>query len=339
MEHARIRISFKIKHTEANTVYDIIFHQSIILVTVKCQKQDARFGLVFAVLQNGPRVAEMVFGMDRKYLHEHYKRFRVQFGSAEIRKSRTVLVSRDPYSRLFSAFIDKMFLPFNNPAAIGLVKRQRNIAQMFSCANDLTFQEFLQDVIEIARGGQSLNRHWAPIFSLCNPCEVDAFVLVKQESFSSDVEYALKEIGIADGAFKVLYGALHDHRVDSTIPGIVASVMRSRKKAKKCMSDIEIARRIWVSFQIQGYIKNTIPFPTDIVDSEEKATSGKLLSNLILETIRQHPMTPEESKLQRRRALVSAYDGVSDHVIDGLKDVYKQDFILFDYSPDPPSGA
>ena len=295
---------------------------------------------VFSVLQKGPKAAKKIFGMARSSVHQHYKSFVVKFDSAERRKSRTILVSRDPYSRLFSAFIDKMFLPLSYPQAIGIVKRQRNISPgKFSCANDLTFQEFLQDAVETVRGGRTVNRHWAPIFSLCNPCEVDAFVLVKQESFSSDVEFALQEIGIAGGAFKAIHDALHDHRVDSTIPGIVATVMRFCKKAKKCMSNIEIARRIWVSFQIQGYIKDSIAFPKNIIDTEKKANSGKFLTNLILTTIRQHPMTSEESKIQRRRALASAYDGVSDDVIDGLKDVYKQDFVLFDYSPDPPSGT
>ena len=295
---------------------------------------------VFSVLQYGPGEAGRIFGRVRNSVHHHVKSFAVKFDDAARRKSRTVLVSRDPYSRLFSAFIDKMFLPLSYPQAISIVKRQRSIANgTFSCANNLTFQEFLQDVVLTARVGKTFNRHWAPIFSLCNPCEVDSFVLVKQESFSSDVEYTLKEIGIADDAFKAIYDALHDRRVDSTIPGIIGSVMRLGRRAKMCMSDIEIARRTWVAFQIQGYIKETIPFPTDIVDTIEKAKSVQFLSNLILETIRQQPMTSEESKVQRRRALVSAYEGVSDDIIDGLQDVYKQDFILFDYSFDPPSGA
>ena len=48
-------------------------------------------------------------------------------------------------------------------------------------------------------------------------------------------------------------------------------------------------------------------------------------------------MSQNESKLQRRGALVKAFDGVSKDILDQLKELYKQDFILFDYSFEPPS--
>ena len=48
-------------------------------------------------------------------------------------------------------------------------------------------------------------------------------------------------------------------------------------------------------------------------------------------------MSPDASKLQRYRALVKAYDDLSQETLDRIKQLYRQDFILFDYSIEPPS--
>ena len=299
------------------------------------------FKQVFTILENGAQVSKDIFGVNRYALH-HGKLRRedyIGFKRNSRRISRTVLVSRDPYTRLFSAFIDKMFLPLMYGAAIGIVQRQRTPNNRnISCANDITFEEFLSDIIDGAREGKSLNRHWAPLFALCNPCETNVLSLVKQETFSADVEYVLKEVGVAKDEFDVIHDALHDHNIDVTIPGIVATIpARAAHAVKNCMDRIEIARRIWVSFQIQGYIKEDIPFPINTINSIEKAKDPKFLTDVILEIIRKNPMSPDDSKLQRHRALVKAYDDLSQETLDKVKQLYRQDFILFDYSIEPPS--
>ena len=169
---------------------------------------------VFAILRKG--ASEDVFLLSRHDVHFKLgKQERIKFEMATKYGSRTVLVSRDPYSRLFSAFIDKVFLPKN--IAFGIAKRLRKTND--SCANDLTFEEFLTDILTSVRGGQKLNIHWTPIVNLCKPCDVNAFAVVKQETFTADVEYVLKEVGIARDEFEVIYDALHDHKIEASIPG------------------------------------------------------------------------------------------------------------------------
>ena len=295
---------------------------------------------VFAILQNGAHTSKDVFGLAREDVHN------VELGIVGYidaktntkRNIRTVLVSRDPYSRLFSAYIDKIFLPLRYDIAVGIVQRQRTSQNRnVSCANDITFEEFLSDIVDRAREGNPLNRHWAPIVSLCNPCDVNVLSLVKQETFSVDVEYVLKEVGIANDEFDVIYDALHDHRIEASIPGIVTTVTERGKWFNRCLDAIEVARRIWVSFQIQGYIKEDIPFPTNTINSNKKAKNPEFLTNIILDTIKKHPMAPNNAKIQRRQALVRAFDGLPKDILDEVKQLYKQDFILFDYSFEPPS--
>ena len=293
---------------------------------------------VFTILRTGTTRSDKVFGMSRKNLHIKLKRgSRISFMSRERLNSRSVLVSRDPFSRLFSAFIDKMYLPLFYKVAIKIVERQRKLTENGrNCANDITFQEFLDDVIQRVYEGRTVNRHWAPIISLCNPCEVNALTLVKQETFSTDVEFTLKEIGIPDEEYSVIHDALHDHRIETTIPGIISTVLTMSYTSRRCMNKIEVARRIWKSFQIQGYLKDDLPFPRNVINMEEKARSGRYLSDVILKTIRDNPLTSEESKRQRRRALETAYKRISDKTIRYIQDIYKQDFAIFDYSLEPP---
>ena len=289
---------------------------------------------IFAILEATSTLVK-IFSMNRRSLHTKLgKDFKVAIQSEARRNSRTVLISRDPYARLFSAFIDKMFLPVPfYHKAVDIVRRQRK--NNSSCAIDITFEEFLKDIIDSVRKGEKLNMHWNPIVNICRPCEVNAFALVKLETFTPDVEYVLKEVGTADNEFEVIKDALHDHRIETTLPGLLKDVINT--DVEQCMDRMEVARRIWETFQIQGYINDDIPFPTKTIDTNEKARNPDFLMEVVLETIRKHPMAPEDAKLQRRRALVKAFDGLSKDILDQIKKLYKQDFILFDYSSEPPT--
>ena len=299
---------------------------------------------VFGILRYGSNASNEVFSMKRMDVHVSGKlkgANHLYFSKTSRRHPRTILVSRDPYSRLFSAFIDKIFVPLMYRDAVRIVQTQRKVNQTnVVCANDISFENFLTYVVDNVRSGRDLDPHWTPIFSLCKPCDTSAFSLIKQETFTNDVEYVLKLVGISDDEFDVISDALRDHRIETTIPSLVATVTTLAEKGKtfkRCMDRIEVARRIWASFQIQGYIKDGIPFPAKTIDTIEKANSSEFLTDVILDTIKKHPMSPNEVKLQRRRALVKAFDGLSKDIIDKVKELYKQDFILFDYSFDPPT--
>ena len=203
----------------------------------------------------------------------------------------------------------------------------------------LTFEEFLIEIITSVREGKKIDVHWTPIVNLCKPCGVKDFAVVKQETFTADIEYVLKEVGIANDEFKRIYDALHYHRIEDTIPGIVATTISRWKEngVEKCIGKIDLARRLWTTFQIQGYIRDGMPFPQKAIKTEEKAENPEFLTKAILETITKNHMSPNEANLQRRRALVKAFDGLNKDILNQVKELYKQDFILFDYLSEPPS--
>ena len=81
----------------------------------------------------------------------------------------------------------------------------------------------------------------------------------------------MKEVEIAKDEFEVIFDALHDHRIEANIPGIVATTMQfgKRKGVKKCMDESELARRLRTAFQIQEYIKDNMQFPSNIINTNE----------------------------------------------------------------------
>jgi hypothetical protein len=213
----------------------------------------------------------------------------------------------------------------------------RNITDNSQCPFNVTFEEFLDWIILDGKRGATLNRHWAPIVSLCRPCDLNAFILVKQESFSADVEFVLRQVHVEQGKFKYIVTALHDHRIELTIPGIIHTIYgrMNNRKVKSCLTYPSLVMRIWTSLQIQGYIE----FPEEKFVFHSRVMESSYLSDIVLETIREHPLTSQQTKLQRHRYLYNAYSSIKLEIIQGIQDLYKQDFEIFGYSkssPHPP---
>ena len=249
-------------------------------------------------------------------------------------------MSRNPYSRLYSAYIDKIYLGLRFLQTFKSILNDVPHTDI-KCPTDITFDDFLRFVVKSAKKNSTMNPHWAPIFSLCLPCEVNQYRLVKQESFSRDVECIMKELNIEPSKYNMMIEALHDHRIEATLPGIVETVYAkhySKENFLSCIGWVGVAKRIWKSFQIQGYIDENIKFPVEKFVSEEQYANGAYLTELILETTKRCPLTKQSSKMQRQQALASAYMTVSQETISDIKYIYQEDFLLYGYDDNPPTA-
>ena len=303
------------------------------------------FTQTFTVLLKGTSLAKNIFKLERDKIHTNLRLLNeVTYNSEERRHSRSILVSRDPYTRLFSAFIDKFYLPLFYFRANEAVKRQRNVpANVSVCPSDVTFQEFLDDVVYCSQNDIQINSHWAPVTSRCNLCNIDVLTIVKQETFADDVEYTLKEIGTGDEEFDLLHHALHDKRTNVTVPGLIKTVMHMAYDVKYkygklyCLSEIAVVKRLWNSLQIQGYLRNDVRIPYDVINTGQKATDVTLIEEVVMAAIHENPMTLEEKQRQRRQALERAYQDIKMNTIKNIQEVYRYDFMFFNYSVEPPT--
>ncbi|XP_053387271.1 carbohydrate sulfotransferase 11-like [Mercenaria mercenaria] len=287
---------------------------------------------VFKILKNGKH-GENVFKQERKHVHQQSTQLVVRFKSKRRKQSKTVLVSRDPYSRLYSAFIDKSFLFMHKSTNYDIRKRfPKDNASDTVCPTDVSFQEFLDFIISNVKMGNLLNRHWAPISSLCRPCDVNAHILVKQESFSADVEYALRAFGVDGEKLDMIIPALHNNRIEDSVISIVETFYDKVKKA--CIDTYSVSKRLWKSFQVQGFLKHELSFPDK--EFAHKLLRSQLMKDVVIDYINRYPMTSQERNYQRHKALVEAYANIKEETLKGIQKLYEVDFKMFGYDINPP---
>ncbi|KAL4216279.1 hypothetical protein ACF0H5_024004 [Mactra antiquata] len=288
----------------------------------------------FGVLTKGTQRAENVFTMKRTKVHGTSRSFFT--GLSKIKNSPTVLVSRDPYSRLYSAYVDKVFLmlqPTLSCAVRTALNKKTESTVRGKCPTDVTFEEFLKFVVKTVLAGKSLNIHYAPIESFCQPCKVKAMYLLKQESFATDAVEILKDIGVEKKKLNVINSALHEHRIEYTIPGIVKTAYGRLLGGKNRMTGLLLAQKLWKSFQIQGYIPDSIDLPSS---SENAYTKVDYFIHVVMETIEKHKLSSDESKTLRQKHLVNAYKGIEKDIIERIRQIYEVDIALFGYDVYPP---
>jgi chondroitin 4-sulfotransferase 11 len=251
-------------------------------------------------------------------------------------KTLNLIVSRDPYSRLFSAYVDKFYL-------IGHVKSAREISQRkgkigSSCGYNVTFQQFLDYVIEKAYGGYQINRHWAPVYLLCHACDVRYDVVGTTQTLSADVEHVLDFINVTDSTKNSLIKLIHDKYDNKTVISVVDTYIKIWKQNKNLCPDFrEYLSKIWNSLQIQGKLKFEIPFPSqEFLRLIRKKANISQFTNVFLHYVSKYKVNSNERKFQRRKSLVDAFRPVKKSTISQIQELYKLDFVLFDYDKSPP---
>ena len=131
---------------------------------------------------------------ERQYKLEHYK---------------TILVVRNPFERLYSAYVDKFI---NGYKRLDSFKKYRNATkEMFPDVKEshgslfITFEQFLK-MITLAKKTPHLNyldkartdEHWATIYSRCAPCQVRYDFILKLHTINHDKELILPLFNATD---------------------------------------------------------------------------------------------------------------------------------------------
>lgn len=109
-----------------------------------------------------------------------------------------VMTTRNPYTRLWSAYIDKLLLPdfwqTKGKMIVRLIRQQPSVKSL-QCGYDVTFPEFIQYVINTGHSMQFIgqDKHWLPVSDICDPCIFKPEIINKQETFLSDLKHTLQQ--------------------------------------------------------------------------------------------------------------------------------------------------
>ncbi|XP_045170799.2 carbohydrate sulfotransferase 10-like [Mercenaria mercenaria] len=288
-----------------------------------------------------PKDGKSLFDIPRDESHEtmkEHEELTLNIHDKRIKETTSFMVARNPYSRLFSSYIDQIFLPNKWYAATFMISGAKN-PERKKCGSDVTFDEFLRAVSGFTIRHMSNDPHWAPIFSICLPCETNIDILAKQETFNEDAEYILNVAGVEQTTRHEVKRVLKNNYIEHSLSTLVHTYVtkaHDRKMIRKgCISESKIAERIWNAFQIQGYIHNDIQFPEENFKSSSASETEQTLTKLVLEAAEKRLLTSEERNKQRHNWQVHFWKKVAPATLQKVQDAYYEDFHVFQYDLDP----
>ena len=332
--------NLKVTHTEP---FDdrIFFYKPIRLLYCKVPKCGSSYWMrLFKALQFKQQIKDP-FSIPRFEIHQQYFQKIKLKESIKFNDTTKVIVTRNPYTRLYSAYIDKIYLPekwISVGRAIVYFYRSNASLSSRSCGNDVTFVEFLKMIAY--RHHMPLrwqDPHWLPIEQLCSPCTYKYNFIIRQETFSRDRDYLVSKVGIKEQSILKYNNISHSEYTLKSIKDLCYSVSKHfiYLLKSKCYRIEVILQRLFVSFQIQGYIREDARFDLSRF-GDLKRPDIKTITEVFQNIYKEYPVrTRNDWKEQRRRFVKNAYKLVDTEILEEIKKFYHLDFQIFNYDTNP----
>ncbi|VDI16044.1 Hypothetical predicted protein [Mytilus galloprovincialis] len=244
-------------------------------------------------------------------------------------ETRNFMFTRNPYSRILSAYIDKLYSP--NPyfwKTLGVVI-MKTVGKKPSCGSAVTFRDLVEYIIQTPI--EKLDDHFIPIHSICRPCKVHYHYIGKMETFLNDTVNIFDKFQINSNPY-ITQNFRDEYKKDAIYDTIHAFVA-FRHESKKCMSPDTGLQRIWKKLQSRGIISENQSLPLN-----EKESQNILLSKLLTIVSTKHEKSKTDNLSEQKRKLFrQAYNSIPLPLMYKLQSVYQDDFRLFGYDPFPKS--
>ncbi|XP_064613104.1 carbohydrate sulfotransferase 8-like [Liolophura sinensis] len=232
----------------------------------------------FAVLQDKESVTRSPYDLWNKYgenIHQkvkvtNFKKIPIKFRDDWLQDSLLFLFVRNPYARLFSAYVSKFVIPnrFYWPGsgrvAIRYIRPNPSKFAM-KCGHDVTFQEFLKFFLATESPDKKLSsdHHWTPIYKLCNPCSYGYKFIGKTETFLNDTVEIIKRAKLGD---KMDFQRSGESAVKADIVKTVEHFLNHSIRLHGCVDVGRNLWRLWYAFKAKGYIKPDSEIPQSVAE-------------------------------------------------------------------------
>ncbi|XP_060065911.1 carbohydrate sulfotransferase 9-like [Ylistrum balloti] len=332
---------YKIKYWQGRAIF---FQSTKLNVSIcKVAKAGSTFWAIVLLIVDKGIPATKAFGISRSKIHGISNELTISLSpNHQSLGTKGVVVSRDPYSRLFSAFIDKFYLLRFASSAKSLARSLGKglfITDAGECGYDISFQDFVESVTTNALQGRSINRHWCPVYTLCRVCDVDYNYVIKQETLTRDTENIIDKLNISREMKTTLTKMFHGSGTNKTMEGVIETMWQAidRNVMQQCCSNkLAYFMKMWEAFKIQGYIRTNISFPLSSFQEKGDVNVDEFIK-AVLTAMYTNPLSSVERKDQRRQALVKAYADIPRRIIAQIQEMFKMDFHMFDYDVNPPT--
>ena len=264
--------------------------------------------------------------MSRPDIHDHKDLNTLRLSNIPAHKRReiaqkafTFMFARNPFHRVFSGYIDKIFVLRPETKAfvemtrifireahdvkLGLFKYK--IADTHSHKRteyNVTFAEALLFATRTTNG------HFSLVSKQCDPCVMDFDVPGRLETMDSDSQYVLDKINrsnvlgydLNDEAFKLSQERVF---IRNSVQRLFVELARNPVGTTKYKALV----RIWKLFHIQGFINDSIKYPLDPLETY-KAKDCDII-HLAYEAMRVSG-DPTERRAQRQKYYLQAFRSV-----------------------------
>ncbi|CAC5381903.1 CHST11 [Mytilus coruscus] len=252
-----------------------------------------------------------------------FHKFSVQKAYEIVKDTKNLMFSRNPFSRVFSFYVDKLFSPnpyYWNSLGVGITKRSRGNA---TCGHDVTFNEFVDYIINTP--SKMRDYHIIPTNDVCRPCNINYHFIGKMENFENDVSRILKEIGAE--SYPYFSENFKKEYTSDVIYYIVQAYFSFRRNTDKCIDRHTGIKRVWLKLQIRGIISQAIPVPFTSKESQSLSLPKFLNSIIIARDISEKV----DMKAQKSMFITQAYSRIPLDTMIKLQSVYKEDLQIFNY--------
>ncbi|KAK3103258.1 hypothetical protein FSP39_017885 [Pinctada imbricata] len=247
-----------------------------------------------------------------------------------LQTSTKFVFTRDPYLRLLSGYVDKLFSP--NPTfwkSIGTyaIRTHRKDPSVLSkkCGHDLTFAEFVKYFIHSEENNSKRDGHFIPMYDHCRPCQVKYDIIGKMESFEADTLFILDKLGLKELHDRLSVDFRNQTNIDSFKDQSNHVIGSGRTE---CLSNYDKQKRMWRKMQIRGTISKHSKFPFT------KKKSNSVTSNDYYQALLRavgDAKDPDIAQKYRMEAVREAYSTVSYNDMRKLQKIFKPDCAVFSY--------
>ena len=278
------------------------------------------------------RHAPSIHRLDK--LNELYSKHEV---NKAMKNSISFMAVRDPYTKLFSGYADKLFHPnflFWKLAGqkIQWLIRDRNITQQAEtlCGHDISFVEFVKYIIHTYEHHDILNAHFVTLHKPCDPCLIQYDYILKMESFKDDTMFLLNVLRERYGTEIQFSNFEQETAIDNARRHIRICFQTINKYGKTCnIPTLSFLLRTWRYFQMSGIISKTVDLPVENESVAMQMTQDEFTS--IVNEVISATKNWTEVKMQRQEALLQAYRSVDMVNLEKLREIMEDDCRYFDY--------
>jgi len=239
---------------------------------------------------------------------------------------------RNPYHRILSAYIDKVFVP--NP--LFWQRFGKPSIQMFrkndsrKCFHDPTFAEFVQFVTWSEKSKKMIDPHFLMSTEMCIPCTANYTFIGKMESFKDDALAIFEKFNLSSMS-NLMESHMKTYADEDAISDSIRSPFSWKKDITPCMTWHEALKRIWRKLQLRGIIEMSIKLPVD------ENHAGNITRDDFIRLANAARSISDQQKLkqQKKEMFIEFYQSVPMEALHDLRQTYERDFYLFDYDSTP----